>query len=147
MSFDEVKLATTLRAPDCEGDEASAYTDSLGYLSIGVGHLIDKRLGGELSQAARDFILNEDINGTLADLDVHLPWWRREDDVRQQAMAELCFNLGIAKLSGFVNMLAAWKSGDYAKAAAELQNSRWWGQIQESRKTRLYGMILNGESV
>ena len=44
-----------------EGVVAHAYEDTLGFLTIGVGHLIDGRRGGGLSPDEIDYILTNDI--------------------------------------------------------------------------------------
>ena len=147
MQMDTKKLANTLSAPDCEGRVPYAYPDSEGYLTIGVGHLIDKRRGGRLSDAVINQILREDISNCVVDLDREVPWWTNNNDCRQRAMAELCFNLGIKGLLGFKKMLAAWQTGDYLTAAEELKDSKWWSQIQASRKERLFSMIQTGEDL
>lgn len=58
-----------------EGNIRHAYQDSLGYWTIGVGHLIDRRRGGELSDAVIGMILHEDINSKIEELNEKLPWW------------------------------------------------------------------------
>ena len=52
-----------------EGDVPYAYQTALGYLTIGVGFLIDKRKGGRLPDAVRDFWLDYEINKTTAELE------------------------------------------------------------------------------
>ncbi len=43
-----------------EGVRESAYTDSLGYLTIGVGRLIDARVGGKLWPDEIDYLSTQD---------------------------------------------------------------------------------------
>jgi len=126
-----------------EGDIPHAYQDSLGYWTIGIGHLIDKRKGGKLSDAARKFIFEEDLAEKMADLDKHLPWWRELSDARQRVLVNMCFNLGIGGLLGFKNTLAFIKAGEYKKAAAGMLNSLWAKQVG-ARATRLAKMMEEG---
>lgn len=126
-----------------EGVVPYAYQDSLGYLTIGVGHLIDKRKGGKLSDAAIDFILMEDINNAIADLDRELPWWKTLTENRQRVLISMCFNLGIDGLLGFKNTLAMIKKGDYEGAAKGMLNSKWATQVK-SRATKLSQMMRDG---
>lgn len=45
-----------------EGEVLSAYQDHLGYWTIGVGRLIDKRKGGGLTSEESDYLLGNDID-------------------------------------------------------------------------------------
>lgn len=112
-----------------EGRIPHAYTDSEGFLTIGVGHLIDKRRGGRLSEEMIDALLLEDINGVFIDLDNYLPWWRGLSEARQRALANMAFNLGIHGLLKFKKMLAAMQAGDWQEAAKEALASKWASQV------------------
>jgi lysozyme len=51
---------------DEEGRVPHAYPDSLGYWTIGVGRLIDRRKGGGLSDDEIDYLLANDIRGSTS---------------------------------------------------------------------------------
>ena len=123
-----------------EGREASAYTDSLGYLTIGVGHLIDKRKGGTLSDWIIDQILRDDIMIKASELDVKLPWWRTLDDDRQNVIVNMAFNLGVDGLLEFHHFLAALQAGDYESASRYMLESLWATQVG-ARADRLAARI------
>jgi lysozyme len=115
-----------------EGNEPSAYQDSLGYWTIGVGHLIDKRLNGRLSDSAINFILNEDI--TQAWMDVkNLPWYTIQDDVRKGVIVELSFNMGLPKLLKFDDFIKYLTKKDYTNACLDLRGTKWAHQVQPDR--------------
>ncbi len=122
---------------DDEGVRDYAYQDSLGYFTIGIGHLIDKRVGGKISQDTIHHIFKEDIAEAVQQLDDNLFWWRSLDPVRQRALINLCFNMGINKLLGFQNFLAHSQAGDYKKATEHLLDSKWARQVQKSRVERI----------
>lgn len=126
-----------------EGEILHAYRDSLGYLTIGVGHLIDKTRSGSISKATSRFILAEDIAQKMAELDRHLPWWRDLSDNQQRVLVNMCFNLGIGGLLKFEKTLLALKSGDYNLAAKEMLDSRWAVQVGK-RAERLAEMVRKG---
>jgi len=108
-------------------------------LTIGVGrNLDDVGISNEEAMA----LLQSDMTSHLGDLDRELPWWRRLDDARQLALANMCFNLGIVKLLMFKNMLAALARGDYETAAQEMQESHWAAQVG-ARAVRLI-MVMRG---
>jgi lysozyme len=132
-----------------EGVIRHEYKDSLGYSTIGVGRLIDKRKGGGLSDDEIDYLLANDIRDTIADLDRELPWWRTLSPARQRVLVNMAFNLGIGSerlgtgLLGFKNTLAKIRSGDYAGAAVGMLQSRWASQVK-GRADRLAEMMKEG---
>ncbi len=127
-----------------EGVVPFAYQDHLGYWTIGVGRLIDKRKGGGLSDAEIDFLLSNDIDRFEKQVIDALPWYSRLDDVRQRVLVNMAFNLGIAGLLGFKNTLAMIERGDYAGAAKGMLNSKWATQVGE-RARRLATMMETGK--
>lgn len=126
-----------------EGLRLSAYRDSLGYLTIGIGRMIDGRLGGGITAAEARYLLQNDIDKVCRELDTKLPWWRQQDDVRMRALADLCFNLGIKKLLLFKNTLRAWEARRYEEAAKGLRASKWYGQVK-IRGPRIVHMVRTG---
>lgn len=126
-----------------EGRVPYAYLDSLGFTTIGVGRLIDKRKGGRLRDNEIDFLLTNDIKEVEEQLDGALPWWRGLSENRQRVMVNMCFNLGLPGLLGFTNTLAAIKRGDYAAASRGMLDSKWATQVG-ARALRLADMMRNG---
>lgn len=140
--MDKKQLTEELRRD--EGVVPFAYQDHLGYWTIGVGRLIDKRKGGGLSDAEIDFLLSNDIDRFEKQIIDALPWYSKLDDVRQRVLVNMAFNLGIAGLLGFKNTLAMIERGDYAGAAKGMLNSKWAGQVGERAK-RLATMMETGK--
>lgn len=137
------RLATELRKD--EGSIPYAYQDSLGYWTIGVGHLIDSRKGGGLSPMIIDSLLHEDIRKAIWSLDAYLPWWKTLDSRRKEVLANMCFNLGIGGLKSFRKMLAALKAKDYITASEEMLDSKWATQVG-ARATRLADIMRTEET-
>lgn len=127
-----------------EGSVAYAYTDSLGYLTIGVGHLIDKRKGGSLPPSIIDALLDYDIQAKRDELDKVLPWASSLDQVRHDVLVDMAFNMGTEDLLGFQRMLMLLKSGQYADAATAMVQSKWSGQVGK-RAVQLAKMLESGE--
>lgn len=140
MTQDELLISELKRD---EGVVPHAYQDSLGYWTIGVGKLIDKRKGGRLSDAAIEFLLAEDIDSKVADLDKHLPWWRNLSPTRQRVMINMCFNLGIGGLMKFKNTLGMIERGDFEGASKNMLLSLWAKQVG-ARAQRLSKMMKEG---
>ena len=126
-----------------EGRVNHAYQDSRGYWTIGVGHLIDKRLGGQLNDKIIDFMLIDDIHTVQRELDAAIPWWQELSGARQIVLASMCFQMGWPRLSLFVKTLAAMKARDYETAAVEMLDSAWYNQTPD-RAEELADMMREG---
>lgn len=124
-----------------EGVVLHAYQDHLGYWTLGVGRLIDKRKGGGISHTEALFLLNNDVDRIWADLQERLPWVQWLDPVRQVALCNLAFNLGVSGLLKFVNTLAAMQRGDWRGVASGLRNSLWYRQVSKARSERIIYML------
>ncbi len=123
-----------------EGVRPKPYTDSTGNITIGRGRNLTA-VG--LRPNEIEYLYLNDVNEVLHDLDTHLPWWRDQDDVRQRALADLCFNMGISTLLTFHVTLSLWKDKQYEQAAYALTRSRWYTQVGR-RGPRIVDMVLTG---
>lgn len=142
-----------------EGLRLKPYPDSKGISTIGVGHNLEASplvgdigerftAAGCITEADAEAILCADIGGCTALLDKYLPWWAKLDDARQNALANMAFNMGVGpseeqpdgKLLQFKNSLALLERGDYAKAAANFAMSAWYRQVGQ-RAVRLVAVI------
>lgn len=119
-----------------EGIREYAYTDSEGYLTIGVGRLIDRTKGGKLSRDEIEYLLNNDIDRVVYRLGKALPWFADLSDVRQEILINMGINLGVTGLLKFQQMLAAIARGDWLDASREGLDSLWAGQVGD-RSIRL----------
>jgi lysozyme len=124
-----------------EGVKNKVYKDHLGIETIGVGrNLVDRGLSDE----EVDYLLGNDITIVENELDNGLSWWRDLDEVRQRALADLAFNMGLPRLHGFVKMLDGLQRRDYHAAADELLDSKYAKQVG-ARSERVAQMIRTGE--
>lgn len=124
-----------------EGVRLKPYRDTVGKLTIGVGRNLDDR--GITAQEADD-MLTHDLVEVVAGVAHRLPWVVALDSVRQRAIYDLAFNVGLAGLLGFPKMLEALRRHDYHRAADELLDSRWATQVQPARRDRLVAMLRTG---
>lgn len=125
-----------------EGEILHAYQDHLGYWTIGVGRLIDKRKGGGLTLAESAYLLGNDINRKTAELDRLMPWWRQLDAVRRRAVLNMAFQMGPNELAGTATFELI-RAGRYAEAADRLQG--WlWARQTPARARRIIHMIRTG---
>lgn len=140
--MDAARLAADLRRD--EGMRSRAYKDSEGYWTIGVGRLIDPRLGGGLSDDEIELLLANDIARVVEELDQALPWWQKLNDARQEVLANMAFNLGVGGLLKFKRTLSMLEHGEFAEASREMLRSKWARQVGK-RAVRLADQIATGE--
>tara|TARA_R100001377_G_C3171647_1_gene103296 strand:+ start:359 stop:796 length:438 start_codon:yes stop_codon:yes gene_type:complete len=131
-----------------EGYKYETYEDHLGFLTLGVGHLvldtdpeINKPVGTPVSEERVLECLNNDIETVCDELNRNMPWWKELGDEKMRVLANMCFNLGITRLLKFRKFLAALESGDFETAGEEMMDSKWATQVG-ARATRLQRRIL-----
>lgn len=141
MTYDRDRLHSDLMRD--EGMMLTAYFDTLGYKTIGVGHLIKK--GESFTKITKEQamdILDKDIEISERNLTTIYPKWVELDEVRQRCMLNLSFNLG-GKLAQFKKFLHSLSLGNYDRAADQLVQSKWYKQVK-SRGPRIVYAIRNG---
>jgi lysozyme len=111
-----------------------------GKPTIAVGRNLADR---GLSEDEIEYLLDNDINDCIAEAQ-KFRWFEALDPVRQAAVTELLFNLGLTRLSGFKKFLNFMNEHRYAHAAGELKDSLWHRQVG-SRAETLEKQILTGE--
>jgi len=126
-----------------EGRVPYAYQDTLGYWTIGVGHLIDKKRGGKLPDHIIDALLDFDIAEAGNALYRALPWTEQLDEVRQAVLIDMTFNLGLGGLLMFKDTLKMIEEKDYTRAGMEMMNSKWATQVG-ARALILSKMMITG---
>lgn len=137
------ELQKLLLREECE--VLHAYPDSLGFLTIGVGHLIDGRNGGGISPKISRMILDDDMSEKFDQLTRAIPWAVNLDDVRCNTLVAMTFQLGIDGLLKFKNFLTHLRDRDFDSAAAEMLNSKWAKQTPD-RAHRMAERIRTGVS-
>ena len=125
-----------------EGVKSHIYRCSAGFWTIGAGRNVDPNGGIGLSDDEINYLLENDIKRCKQEL-ISLSWFIDLDSVRQDAIVNLCFNLGLTRLMGFKNAMAAMAEGDYERAADEFYDSRWAKQVK-SRADEVCEMIRTG---
>ena len=126
-----------------EGVETYAYKCSENKTTIGVGRNVDKAGGLGLSDDEVDYLLQNDIDRVVSELDSEYYWFSDLDDVRQDAMTDISFNLGQTRLRAFKKALSAMSEGDWDEAADQFMDSRWSDQVG-IRAKNLTNMIRSG---
>lgn len=147
MNYDALKAQLRID----EAVRRRRYQDTKGKTTIGVGHNIDADphypytpADEPLNDQQIDGLLNRDIAAAVGVLDEYANWWRAMEEPRQRVLANMCFNMGWTKLSGFVNTLKAMHFSDYVEAAAGMRASLWATQVGD-RAERLAKIMETGE--
>lgn len=138
--MDRAKLVAALKRD--EGLRLKPYTDTTGHLTIGCGRNLTD-VGITLDEA--EALLEHDIDRVVGELNQR-PWFARLSDVRQRAIVNMAFNLGLSGLLSFTQMIAALEHGRYTTAAREMMESRWAAQVK-MRADRIATMMITDQDV
>lgn len=117
-----------------EGEVLTEYKDHLGYSTIGVGRLIDARKGGGITAEESAYLLSNDIQKKLSELERKLPWIKELDEARRGVLLSMAFQMGTEGLLGFKNTLEMVRTGRYTDAAKGMLNSLWAKQTPQRAK-------------
>jgi lysozyme len=117
-----------------EGEVLTEYKDHLGYSTIGVGRLIDARKGGGITAEESAYLLGNDIQKKLSELERKLPWVKELDEARRGVLLSMAFQMGTDGLLGFKNTLEMVRTGRYTDAAKGMLNSLWAKQTPQRAK-------------
>ena len=127
-----------------EGSVSHAYEDSLGFLTIGVGRLIDSRRGGGLAPDEIEYLLTNDVIEKSRQVLAALPWTTKLSEPRFAVLVNMAFQMGIGGLLKFKRMLGSIENGQYKEASMEMLDSLWAQQTPERAK-RLSKQMETGE--
>lgn len=112
-----------------------------GNLSVGVG--INLMLPFDPEEL--EYLENHRIVKTQDRLRIYA-WYLIQDEVRQGALTDLAYNLGVKGLLEWPEFLFYMGQKDYPHAVAEIKsNQRWLAQVHSARATRIMNEILTGQ--
>jgi lysozyme len=113
----------------------------VGNLSVGIG----LNLMIPFDPIELTFLENNRIGKVQAGLLV-IPWYAALDPVRQVALADIAYNIGVHGLLGWPRFLSFMAKKDYPAAVAEVKSDvLWTSQVGATRSQRLETMILTGQ--
>jgi len=123
-----------------EGVRLKPYLDTVGKTTIGVGrNLTDNGI----TAAEARMLLQNDLFRVANELDRVAPWWREMSQLRQNALVNMAFNLGMPRLLTFKKMMLALQNGNFETAWAEAMGSKWAAQVGE-RSKRIADCFMKG---
>lgn len=125
-----------------EGSESKIYLDSLGYKTFGIGHLIKdsdpeskQPIGTKVSSTRIDSAFTDDFNASVSTMQSIYPKNSTWPSEVREIMVNMTFNLG-GKLHQFKKLSSALEKREWNKAADEMVDSKWHGQVK-TRAERL----------
>ena len=129
-----------------EGVRSHAYKCSEDMITVGVGRNIDENGGLGLADDEIEYLLANDIRRVREELDDTYYWFAALNEPRKDAMINICFNLGLTRLRGFVKALQAMSREQFDIAADEFMDSRWSQQVGD-RAVEVTEIIRSGDYV
>ncbi len=148
-----------------EGVRNYVYWDSLGYPTVGIGHLVIYRktrdmnlilrqlsavlghsVGSTISQADISKLFTSDLGRTQAEIRKNRtigPVYVKMNRSRQMALENMAFQMGTGGLAKFKTALGLMGAGSFDAAAAALKTSKWARQTP-GRANRICLVIKNG---
>lgn len=140
--MDKNKLARELKID--EGIVLHEYKDSLGYSTIGIGRLIDKRRGGGITLSEAEYLLRNDIERVWLEVQSSFPWIIDHPEDVQHAICMMAFQMGIKKVQGFSTTIKNIKLRNYPAAADSAMQSLWAKQTP-NRARKVTNLIRNAK--
>jgi len=130
-----------------EGLRLRPYQCTAGRWTVGYGHNLESHgeaIPTSITIEQAEKYLDQDMASAESQCRSRMPFFGGLSPVRQAVLIDMCFNLGINGLLGFKNTLAAVSSGDYARAAKQMLESKWATQVK-TRAVRLARMMATDE--
>ena len=145
MNLNELREQLTID----EGKVLEVYLDHLGLPTVGIGHLVldadpesGQAVGTPITEERCVELFEKDVEGVIEDCKILHPAWDGYPEEVKQVVANMMFNMGRTRLSGFKKHVAALQSGDWKTAAVEGRDSKWYRQVT-NRAERLMARIEN----
>jgi lysozyme len=124
-----------------EGLRLKPYKCSAGKLTIGYGRNLEDY---GITEDEAEYMLENNIEKMQEELYTSFPWLNNHDEVRQNVIENLCYNMGLGRLKTFKNMFHYLQLKDYENASKELLNSRYAIQVKD-RAVRMANMLKTGK--
>jgi lysozyme len=123
-----------------EGMRLFPYVDTVGKVTIGVGHNLTDR---GLNSTVVTQLLNDDIYVAVREIS-KFSWYPLLNEVRQRALIDMMFNIGAVRFREFKHMIDALEKENFDEAAHQMLESKWAEQVG-IRANTLANMVKTGE--
>lgn len=119
-----------------EGFKDEIYLDTEGLATFGIGHLVTEDdmeygwpVGTPVTPERIDNVFAEDFEVAVTDAKALFLNLDSQPDQVQRVIVNMAFNLGRNRLGKFKKMITAVNEGNYAEAANQMVDSRWYNQV------------------
>jgi len=120
-----------------EGFKFYPYIDTVGKITIGIGRNLSD-VG--ITEDEAFYLLENDIKKAEKEAKEIFPEFDQLNDIRQEIIINMLFNLGKPRFLTFKKFIQAVKEKDFKKAAQEMLNSKWAKQVKNRAKELAYAM-------
>ena len=148
MNIDELRE----ELKEDEGCKYEIYLDHLGLPTFGIGHLVTewdeeygKPVGTPVSEERVNNCFKVDVEGTISECKKLFNNFDDLPEEVQKICANMMFNMGRPRLSGFKKFIAALENKDWQECAVQMEDSRWHKQVT-NRANRLISRMRAVES-
>lgn len=124
-----------------EGYRKEPYLCTEGYWTVGYGRNLETN---GIDEEEAEYLLKRDIARCRSELTEAIVFFSALDTVRQDALINMAFQMGVVGLMKFKNMLYHLSYGNYEKSAEEALDSRWAKQTPV-RARQVAELIRTGE--
>lgn len=124
-----------------EGLRLKPYRCTAGKLTIGYGRNLE---GKGISEGEAEYLLEEDLQDAMQDAEKLVSNYNNLTLARQVVLANMCFQMGFARVKGFAKMLKAIEAEDFEEAAVQMMDSKWARSDTPKRAAELARIMLNG---
>ena len=111
-----------------EGFVPKIYKDSLGFATIGYGHLVlpgeQWEEGKEYSKEQLEHVFKTDFNNAVGQATGLMDGMDLDNKARE-VIIEMVFQLGVGGVGKFKKMWEALRKKDYGEASFQMMDSRW----------------------
>lgn len=123
-----------------EGLKLKPYKCTAGKLTIGVGRNLDDN---GITEAEAIMMLKYDIEVARSAL-LRYGWFVTMDSIRQEAIINMVFNLGMTRFLQFKKTIAHLQNKEWNLAADEMLRSKWAEQVG-NRAKEIAKIIVTGK--
>lgn len=124
-----------------EGRKLYPYRCPTGWYTIGYGRNLD--ING-ISADEAELMLDNDLERAKLGAQQAVPGWFDLDDVRQEVLVEMAYQMGAGNLAKFRKMIASLYAQDWNAAADHALDSEW-AQQTPTRAQTLAKRLRTGE--